>query len=577
MAKKKHKNKLLDDEEDDDKAPEAYLEHRLFVPRGYVTSAMKEQFVDVIENYYDETDENGELRESRDLVVKSYKVGEEYVSFERGDLEKIDRIFGKLFKIVDNRARPKLQHPIKFIGIKKTPKEGEGRWPLRPEQDKALRKLVDDFMYGILECPPRFGKTITATALICEKGLKTLILVNQEDLARQFEARFRSATNIGKVERKIGRQLIGYATKWSEFKKYDIVIATWQKFHVNRKKLLKFRDSFGLVLVDEVHRFASECSPSIVDNFNSKYRIGMTATPERKDRRDVIIKNIVGPVTVRGKTKQVPLFVRTVNTKFCPQFDRWNTYMSKIVKSKTRNNLALKLIEADVKAGRHVLVVTTRVKHMEDLKKALIDRGIKADIFRGGMKNKKQRQQVIADATSGKIQVTIANRQLLTGIDVPLWDSAHILIPSANPPNYYQEFSRVRTPRPGKLFALIYDYLDSHSASNGCYRKRHSLYLNKDYAPIQFVDENLNPLAKQPSLQKILDDANSPIGTPIYGDGASKMFVNNDDPDREKKKKRAGPQRRWGSFKHSWGGASTWQNKSKHGSNQKQGTSKRRW
>jgi len=484
-------------------------------------------------------DENGEPREDRSLVVKAYKVGEDYDSFERGDLGKIETIFGKRFRIKDRRAKPKLKLKIKFLGVLKD-KVTKERWPLRPEQVKALNKLVDDYMYGILECPPRFGKTITAVALICQTNLKTLILVNQEDLARQFEARFRSATNVGKLEREHGRRIIGYATKWSEFKEYDVVIATWQKFHVNRKKLLKYRDTFGLVVVDEVHRFASECSPSIVDNFNAKYRIGMTATPERKDQRDVIIKNIVGPVTVRGKTKQVPLFIRIVNTKFCPKFGRWTTYVSKIMKSKTRNNISLDLIEKDVKAGRHVLVVVTRVKHMEDLKAELLKRGIKTDIFRGGIANKKLRQQVIEDASSGKILVTIANRQLLTGIDVPLWDSMHILIPSANPPNHYQEFSRVRTPLPGKMFAIVYEYLDAHGASNGCYRKRHSLYINKEFGPISFVDENLNPLAKSPSVQKILDAANDPTGNPIYGDGAAGMFDSNDDPDKANKTKRKG-------------------------------------
>ncbi len=529
---KKRSSKLFDVEE---KKPVAYLEHRLFVPRKYVTREMKEQFTSVITDYYDEIDEEGEPREDRDLVVKAYKVGEDYVSFERGDLDKIHEIFADKFRIKDRRARPKFSQKIKFIGVKM--KDGS-RSMLKPEQVKALNKLVDDYMYGILECPPRFGKTITAVALICHTGLKTLILVNQEDLARQFESRFRSSTNIAKLERKVGKRLIGYATKWSEFSKYDIVIATWQKFHANRKKLEKFRDMFGLVLVDEVHRFASECSPSVVDNFNSKYRIGMTATPERKDERDVIIKNIVGPVTVRGKTKQVPLFVRVVNTRFCPQFAMWNTYVSKLVKSKTRNKLIIENVVKDVKAGRHVLIVATRVKHMEQLKQALIDRGIKTDIFRGGVKNKKRRQAVIDEASSGKIKVTIANRQLLTGIDVPLWDAIHIGIPSANAPNFYQEFSRVRTPAPGKKFALVYDYIDACGASNGCYRKRHSLYINKKYGPINFVDANLNPLAKNPSLESIIQAANNPVGeTPIYGDGAKNLHSEGlDNPDRVSKR-----------------------------------------
>ncbi len=543
--KKKHRNKsgVMLDEVKQAKRPKAYLEHRLLVPVRHVTEAMKEKFVDVIEDYYDELDENGEVREDRDLVVKAYRTGEEYVSFERGDLDKIHEIFSKRFKIVDRRARPKLSTPLSFLGVRDKVDKNK-RSPLRPEQVKAVEKMYEH-LYGILECPPRFGKTITAVKIVCDLGLRTLILVNQEDLAKQFEARFRSATDIGKIEKKRGKRLIGYAAKWSEFEKYDIVIATWQKFHANKKMMRKYRDYFGLLIVDEVHRFASECSPAIVDNFNAKYRLGMTATPERKDRRDVIIKNIVGPVTVRGKTKQVPLYIRTVPTKFCPKFSRWNTYMTKIMQSKTRNKIILDGIKRDVKSGRHVLVVATRVKHMEYFKQMLTDAGIKSGVFKGGAggASKKTREQVIADASSGKIKVTIANRQLLTGIDVPLWDAMHVTVPSANPPNYYQEFSRVRTPLPGKKFAIVYDYVDAHPASNGCYRKRHSLYINKKYGPITFVDANLNPLGKQPSLKSIIEAANDPTGTAIYGDGAKTMFDNNDDVDLTSKsngKKKAG-------------------------------------
>lgn len=522
--------------------PVAYLRNRLYISNDDVTKQMRRDYTTVIEDFFPEylEDEQGKPmlddynqkipREDRDYVLHGYKVGEEYTSFDRGNLRETAEYF-RGFKIVDQRSRPKLGFELRYIGVK-NPETGE-RWPLRPDQVKACDKMLGE-MYGIMDCNPRFGKTICACKITCETGLRTLMLVGQVDLARQFMKRLRASTNIAAVERREGRVIAGIAKNLEDFQKLDICVTTWQKLHKNPGLANAIKKLFGLVIVDEVHAFASECSPKIVDRFWAKYKIGLTATPTRKDRREPIITNIIGPVTVKGRAKQVPLYVRPVYTKFCPQFSAWTTYMSKIAKSSTRNKLAVKLIAADVKAGRKVLVSCGLLKHMQEIARLLKAKGISCDIFNGQTKN---REQFFERACAGEFDVTIGNQQMLTGIDVPVWSSMHLLVPSANAPKFYQVFSRVRTPAPGKPNALVYDYLDACPASNGCYKKRHQVYRNPDYAPILFTDQLGNPLAKAPAYKAIIEAANrNEPGSIIFGDG-SRVHASSqeDNPDVYKK------------------------------------------
>jgi superfamily II DNA or RNA helicase len=489
------------------KKPKAILRHRLFVPAEYVTQEMKDSYTDEIPDALPETDEYGDPVLDRTLYLegwKRHKRSHRY-SFVRGDVAKYKELF-KDFDIVDKTADVMLKHDIKFLGVLV---DGE-YMPLYPEQKKAIKEMLQNH-YGILEAPPRFGKTTVMTKLITLYKRRTVVFVHQIDLAQQFEKEFRRCTNINEIEKRTGRKLIGLARTWEEVSKYEVAIVTWQKWHAGKggkEALKKFSNSFGLTLVDEGHRFSSKFSAKVVDRFNTRFRISVTATPERKDQRDAVIKQIIGPVTVRGKKKQVPLHVHLVYTGFAPKFSRWTTYMSKIMKSKTRNKLCLKQVEKEVGEGHSVLVVTVLVKHILDLVANLKSKGIAAEAFYGGAKD---REGILQRAKAGRTKVIVGMRSMLTGVNVPRWDVIHILAPTANKPNHYQEFSRVRTIHPGKRFATVFHYLDNCGAGRGCYRTVHSNYISPLYQPISFVDKHGNVLKKNPSL-KLINELSSEAG-----------------------------------------------------------------
>jgi hypothetical protein len=84
---------------------------------------------------------------------------------------------------------------------------------------------------------------------------------------------------------------------------------------------------------------------------------------------------------------------------------------------------------------------------------------------------------------------------MLTGIDVPRWDTYYSAFPTSNivfneegnlSGNFYQEFSRIRTPftsEDGKVKkeGLIRDYVDNNSLCFGSYKKRYRAYTNQQF------------------------------------------------------------------------------------------------
>ena len=509
VKKKKRRRDHEDDGDDDERRkkkkkldkdrPYAILEHKLFVEKRFVTQKMLDDYTSVIEDYFPEEDEYGEPIEDRNLYVQGYKYIKKHkvYAFQRGDVAQMAKTF-KGFKIEDNTSAPELRLPVQFLGV---PVKGE-MLPLRPDQKKAIKQVFAEG-YGILEAPPRFGKTTVMTKLVTKYGLRTIMFVHQIDLARQFEAEFRSCTDVNALERKHGRKIIGIARNWDDVAKLDVAIVTWQKFHAGKggkKALKRFRNRFGLMLIDEGHRFSSQFSSKVISSFNTRYRIGVTATPERKDKRDVIFKQIVGNVVAKGRTKQVPMRVHPVYTGFyLERFGRWNTLVSRLCESANRNKICINTVVDEVKAGHHVLIVTTRKKHIMDLCDRLKAKGIRAEAFYGGVKG---RDDILRRAKSGQTKVIVGMRSMLTGVNVPRWDRMHILIPTSNKPNHYQEFSRVRTISENKPFCIVHHYIDNIGASRACYRTCHSNYTNEEYKPIVFIDDNGNVI-KTPSLKTI--------------------------------------------------------------------------
>ena len=161
------------------------------------------------------------------------------------------------------------------------------KFTLRPEQQEVYDEVKDN---TLLIANPSWGKTFCGIAIATKLKQKTLIIVHTMHLLRQWEE---------EVEKTLGIKagIIGD-------KRYDIdppiVIGTMQSL---KNRILKVNKVFGTVIIDECHHIAASVFKTIVDAMHARYKIGLTATPWRKDGKHVSMFNYLGGEGEQIKTK----------------------------------------------------------------------------------------------------------------------------------------------------------------------------------------------------------------------------------------------------------------------------------
>jgi len=389
-------------------------------------------------------------------TIRTYARGKKYVRFERGDYEKVKSFF-KTLRLKDQRVT--LPFGDDFPDLKFTS-------TLREEQKGA----VDEWLkakHGIIKAPTRWGKMVAMVYIAVAMGERFLGIAHTKELRDQMEEEFRKHTNINEIEAAFGRPLIGVYDYDDGSKRptYPIAtFATYQSFLSGKGKsaLEKLKKRFGLVWVTESHLTPAKCFSNVLADFWSKYKGGDTATPNRKDGTEVVMFDVLGPITAHGTTEQMDCdVVLNYTGMFVPErLDNWSRLINKLSKDDDRNLTIIEKIIEDVEDGRHVLVLTERVQHTIYLANYLSQEGYTAKAVFGALKQNK-REEVWELAKSGELQVVVSVAKIVQhGITVKPWDCVHLTMPSNNKATVEQRVGRVRTPSPGKRKPLIRDWID---------------------------------------------------------------------------------------------------------------------
>lgn len=120
------------------------------------------------------------------------------------------------------------------------------------------------------------GKTIMFSHLAKRQNGRTLILAHREELVGQAVDKLRKATGISaSVERGPHRAMPGHG----------VIVSTVQTI---RRRLAKFGpDAFDLIICDEAHHVLSDEWQAVLQFFASARVLGVTATPDRGDNRQL--------------------------------------------------------------------------------------------------------------------------------------------------------------------------------------------------------------------------------------------------------------------------------------------------
>lgn len=363
---------------------------------------------------------------------------------------------GKDFRIV---------RPMPALSCTKPPRDAEQAECI--QQSLALLKADRSHIFM---APTGFGKSYCGTAIALAMGQATLIVVPKDDLMGQWRASILSLAGLDPSE--IG---IAQADKL-DYKGKRIVLGTVQSLTRPGKYDSEFYASFGLLLVDEAHRMAADQFVNVCRLVPAKYRLGLSATPDRTDGKTPVLEAHIGPVLVKGTA--VPMkpkvLVQQTLWRVPPGIKVEPKMLAPVHKamaqSHARNAIIGKFGIACYNKGRNLVLMSDPILNLKQAFFSLVAAGVPGEeigYYTGEQSSaelKLSAQKRVVLATYGKCS---------EGTDFPHWDALCCITPRSN---VTQANGRVMRKKEGKRQPVILDLVDSHQILTNMHYKRLTQY-----------------------------------------------------------------------------------------------------
>ena len=231
---------------------------------------------------------------------------------------------------------------------------------------------------GVLSLHTGGGKTVCALYIASQLRLPTLVIVHNSFLRDQWEERvkaFLPNARIGRIQGDV-----------CEVEGKDVVIAMLQTISMKELPIATFKP-IGFVIVDECHHIASEVFVQALPKVTSKYMLGLSATPTRKDGLMFVAHWFLGPLLYNSDKGDIedpdinvevyeyknddPTFNEIIYNRQGVMFT--SLMINKLTECENRTGWLSDII-ADVlteSPHRQMLVLTDRVQHTKDILAAL--------------------------------------------------------------------------------------------------------------------------------------------------------------------------------------------------------------
>lgn len=366
---------------------------------------------------------------------------------------------------------------IDFTGYHPTPRNEEQRRVLR-----EASTLLHEGKSFILQAPTGWGKTVVGCWLIGEVGRKALIITTKEDIVDQW---VESAEKfLGLSNDKIGI----WRGDVSPDPDCNVVVGLVQSLLKGPERYpdIDFT-SFGFVICDEVHRIGAEQFSKALWHFPAKLRMGLSATPYRKDGRDEVFTSHIGPVSVVARQEtmvpsvlvhrtgwKVPMVYRYGRQQPMPHDFGKTMHLNKFLAADdNRNQIISRFVHTAYKKGRNTIVFADTVAHLKTIYAAL---GLPKEAVgyyvglasawaypeRGDKKHQREKVKL-----KPVILATYAMASEAT--DIPWLDTCVLASPKAD---VVQIVGRIRREYEGKRAPVVLDLVDDDSEVFSAYANK---------------------------------------------------------------------------------------------------------
>lgn len=334
---------------------------------------------------------------------------------------------------------------------------------LRPYQQQARERIHAEWENGhtrtLLVLPTGTGKTIVFASVAADQvraGDRVLILAHRGELLEQAADKLQRSTGLVSAVEKADATCLN---TW-----FRVVVGSVQTLQ-RTARLERFpRDYFGTIIIDEAHHAITDGYRRILDYFGSARVLGVTATPDRGDMRNLgeVFDSLAFEYKLTDAIKEgylCRIMAQTIPLKL----DISSVTMSggdyAVGDLGTALAPYLEQIAAEMAQrckGRKTVVFLPLIKTSQKFRDLLNSHGFRAAEVNG---QSADRREVLADFDAGKYNV-LCNSMLLTeGWDCPSVDCVVVLRPTKVRSLYSQMVGRGTRLSPGKSDLLLLDFL----------------------------------------------------------------------------------------------------------------------
>lgn len=329
----------------------------------------------------------------------------------------------------------------------------------------------EGFDKGLVVAATGVGKTYLA-AFDSRKCKRVLFVAHRQEIIKQASQSFKNVRD---------NEDVGFFYNGIKDTDKNLIFALVQTLgkdeYLNEEYFAK--DYFDYIVVDEFHHAVSNNYKKIIDYFTPKFLLGLTATPERLDSKDVfalcdynmvyevrlvdaINKGWLVPFRYYGVYDETVDYT-SINMKNGKYDDK---ELEEKLKLNTRAELILKHYQK-YNSNRAMGFCSSK-GHAEYMAKYFTENGVESvAVYSGQMgEYSEERNAALSQLTKGEIKVIFSVDMFNEGLDIPSIDMVMFLRPTQSPTVFLQQLGRGLRKHQGKEYLNVLDFIGNYKKAD---------------------------------------------------------------------------------------------------------------